>query len=57
MPITVQGLDNIKRNFEKFEFAGKRVEARFLRLIGEMTVELLKQVTPEDSGEWLNHGE
>ena len=51
MPITVQGLDKIKHNFEKFEFAGKRVEARFLRLIGEMTVELLKQVTPQDNGE------
>ena len=51
MPIIVQGLDDIKRNFEKFEFAGKRVEARFLRLIGEMTVELLKNVTPVDQGD------
>lgn len=51
MPITVQGLDKIKRNFEKFEFTGKRVEARFLRLIGEMTVELLRNVTPVDQGD------
>jgi hypothetical protein len=51
MPIIVEGIREIRQGFQKFEFAGKRIQARFLRLIGESTVILLKQVTPVDSGE------
>ena len=51
MPITVEGLKEIKQGFKNFDFAGKRVQQRFLRLIGESAVILLKQVTPVDSGE------
>ena len=53
MPIVVEGLSEIRKGFQKFEFAGKRIEARFLRLIGELTVSLLKQVTPVDSGDLM----
>lgn len=51
MPVVVEGLREIRQGFQKFQFAGKRIEARFLRLVGESTVILLKQVTPVDSGE------
>jgi hypothetical protein len=51
MPIIVEGLKEIQDGFRRFEFAGKRIQARFLRLIGDSTVILLKQVTPVDSGE------
>ena len=51
MPITVEGLKEIKQGFKNFDFAGQRVQQRFLRLIGESAVILLKQVTPVDSGE------
>ena len=51
MPIIIEGLKEIQDGFRRFEFAGKRIQARFLRLIGDSTVILLKQVTPIDSGE------
>lgn len=54
MPIVVEGLKEITDGFKKFEFTGKRIQARFLTLIGEQTVLLLKRVTPVDSGELAN---
>ena len=52
--ITIKGLDEITRSFKEFEFSGKRVQARFLRLIGDNTVTLAKEMTPKDSGELAN---
>ena len=51
MPITVEGLNEIKQGFRRFKFSGPRIQQRFLRLIGESTVILLRQATPVDSGE------
>ncbi len=51
MPITVQGLNRINQGFKNFEFAGPRIQKRFLTLIGESTVQLLQQMGPRDTGE------
>ena len=49
--IEIRGLDEITRSFKAFQFSGKRVQQRFLRLIGDNTVILAKDMTPRDSGE------
>ena len=54
MPIEIRGLDQIKRNFTNFKFAGPRVQKRFLRVIGQATVELARFNTPSDSGDLSN---
>jgi len=51
MGIQVKGLKEITKGFQQFEFSGPRIQQRFLRLIGDSTVILLKQTTPIDSGE------
>jgi len=54
MPITVKGLDKINSEFAKFRFAGPRVQKRFLKLVGDNTVQLLRDNTPRDTGELAN---
>ena len=51
MPITVTGLRQITKGFKDFEFAGPRIQKRFLTLIGQSTVLLLQQMGPRDTGE------
>ncbi len=51
MPIEVIGLDKITKEFNAFQFAGKRVQSRFLTLIGNEAVNLLQLNTPRDTGE------
>ena len=49
--IEIRGFDEIEKSFREFAFSGKRVQARFLRLVGDNTVILAKDMTPKDSGE------
>lgn len=51
MAIQVTGLREITKGFQAFQFTGPRIQQRFLRLVGDQTVTLLRQVTPVDSGE------
>ena len=51
MPGQWEGLREITQNFRRFQFAGKQVQQKYLKLIGDSCVELLKANTPVDSGE------
>ena len=47
--IEVIGLDQIKRNFNKFSFTQRRAKEKYLDLIGDSAVELLRTNTPVDT--------
>ncbi len=51
MPIEVTGLDKITKEFNSFQFAGEKVQSRFLTVIGNEAVNLLRLNTPRDTGE------
>lgn len=50
MPVQIVGLDKIQRELKSFDFAAKKIQTRFLTLIGELTVEALKNNVPVDTG-------
>lgn len=52
MPIEVKGLGKLISDFQKFDFAGKKAGARFLRMIGDDAVFLLELNSPKDTGEF-----
>lgn len=54
MSIEIIGLDKIKRSFNDFKFIGPLVTERFLIMIGQETVNLLKLNTPIDTGSLAN---
>jgi len=50
MPLEVEGLDEIKQQFKEFKFKGGNVKYRFLQMIGEESLRLLRMNTPVDTG-------
>jgi len=54
MPVEIIGLDKIKRSFNDFKFIGPKVTQRFLQMIGDEAVNLLKLNTPVDTGSLAN---
>jgi hypothetical protein len=48
--VTVIGAEQVLKDFKDFEFAGHRVIPKYLDLIAESALELLKQNTPVDTG-------
>ncbi|MFB5646214.1 MAG: HK97 gp10 family phage protein, partial [Nitrosopumilaceae archaeon] len=55
MPVQVRGLDRIKTEFKRFQFTGPKTQKRFLTLIGQETVSLMKELTPRDTSELANN--
>jgi len=50
MPIEVIGLNKLQKKFRKFNFAGKNTKSRFLEMIGQESLDLLRLNTPRDTG-------
>lgn len=50
----LEGLPEVVRNFEQFNFRTKQAKSKYLDLIGQSAITLLKQNTPKDSGELAN---
>jgi len=48
--VEIEGLDNIARSFQKFNFKIPNIKNRFLTVIGEESLNLLKMNTPVDTG-------
>ena len=46
----IQGLDRLLRNFRKVNFRIPNIESRFLDVIGEEALEMLRANTPVDTG-------
>jgi len=51
MPGQWNGLREIQNNFKRFQFAGKQIQSKYLQLIGDSCVQLLKVNTPQDTGD------
>ena len=50
MGIETRGLDELQKQFNKFNFMGSNVKYRFLEMIGIESLQLLKLNTPVDTG-------
>ena len=50
MAIETRGLDELQKQFNKFNFMGSNVKYRFLEMIGIESLQLLKLNTPVDTG-------
>lgn len=49
--MVLDGLDKVRADFDDFSFAGKKALPRFLDLISDSAIKLLRQNTPVDSGD------
>ena len=47
---SVEGMDRLLRNFRKVNFSIPNIESRFLDVIGEEALEMLRMNTPVDTG-------
>ena len=52
--IILEGMEKVQQDFEDFKFSGRKVVPRYLDLIANSAISLLKQNTPKDSGELAN---
>jgi len=51
MAIEIEGLDKVQRKFRKFNMSTPNVKSRFLDMIGQESLELLRINTPRDTGQ------
>ena len=51
MAIEIEGLDKVQRNFRKFNMTQPNIKSRFLDMIGQESLDLLKMNTPRDTGQ------
>lgn len=49
--VTVKGLREVQKNFEKFKLAADGTTGSLFEFVGKQTVDLLKQNTPVDTGQ------
>jgi hypothetical protein len=49
--LKITGLRSLKRELNRFDFVGKNVQSRFLDMIGEESLQLLRINTPRDTGQ------